>query len=89
MIQLDEKLPEPPAYTNVGSPQQVQQTPASSGYQYASPPVQSPMSYPPNAANGLVVLHPPPQQQPQQQLQLTPAQMEAQVGHQYQQQCTS
>ncbi|GJE88775.1 hypothetical protein PsYK624_048610 [Phanerochaete sordida] len=93
MIQLDEKLPPPPAYTNVdGTPlppdAQPLAMPLPAQSPFAPPPAaQSPQGYPPMSpmsppANGA---RPMMQQQPRGP-PLTPGQMEAQIGSQYQQQ---
>ena len=121
MIQLDEKLPEPPAYSNVDTlyPPPPQQSPTATGQSqtqsqgqqqlhpnqyapspsqptvppqaYTSPqgypspqPVSPPTGYPPSPASGVPLT----QQQPQSQRDLpSAAQMEAQIGSQYQQAC--
>ena len=84
MIQLDEKIPPPPAYTNVDGtlypPVQAQSPTATGQSQYATPALQSPQGYPPMSPLGSAA-------QMNQRPQPSPGQMEAQLGSQYQQQC--
>ncbi|KIP06227.1 hypothetical protein PHLGIDRAFT_19512 [Phlebiopsis gigantea 11061_1 CR5-6] len=90
MIQLDEKsdkaaLADPPAYSsNETTLYPPQQSPVGTGSSYA--PAQPTPAYPPSPASGAPLNPHTQQQQPPVQPQMTPAQMEAQIGSTYQQQ---